>query len=82
MNWTVYIIESSDKSYYTGITTDIERRFKQHTDGSGAKFFNGRTPTKVVYIEDGHSQSSASKREAEIKGLTKIEKQQLINKSL
>ena len=78
MNWSVYIIEASDDSYYTGITTDIERRFKQHASGSGAKFFTGRIPVKIVYKEDGHTRSSATKREAEIKKLEKIDKKRLI----
>ena len=79
MNWFVYIIESSDKSYYTGITTDVERRFIQHKEGVGAKFFSGRTPVIVIYREDGHSRSSALRREAEIKNLIKKDKQLLIN---
>ena len=78
MNWSVYIIEADDKSYYTGITTDVERRFKQHIDGCGAKFFNGRTPSKFVYREYGHTHSSASKRESEIKQLTRKEKERLV----
>ena len=80
MNWCVYILESSDKSYYTGITTDIDRRFKQHGDGDGAKYFNSRNPVKIVYVENGHNRSSATKREAEIKKLTRVEKEQLILK--
>ncbi len=78
MSWYVYIIQSSDNSYYTGITTDLERRFKQHANGCGAKYFNGRTPIKIVYKEVGHSKSSAGKREAKIKKLTKEEKENLI----
>ena len=77
-NWSLYIIEASDHSYYTGITTDIERRFNQHLDGSGAKFFHGRSPLVVVYREEGHNRSSASRREAEIKKLSRSEKQRLI----
>ena len=76
MHWSVYIIESDDDSYYTGITTDVERRFAEHSSGPlGAKFFNGRTPLKVVYREDGHTRSTASKREAEIKKLSRLQKQ-------
>jgi putative endonuclease len=78
-NWSIYIIEASDASYYTGITTDIERRFDEHRQGQkGAKYFNGRNPLGVVYREDGHSRSSASRREAEIKKLSRGEKQSLI----
>ena len=78
-NWSLYIIEASDSSYYTGITTDVERRFEQHRDGTGAKFFNGRQPVAIVYREDGHDRSSASRREAEIKKLSRREKAELIS---
>lgn len=77
-NWSLYIIEASDKTYYTGITTDVERRFSQHLDGTGARFFYGRRPVAVVYREDGHDRSSASRREAEIKRLSRREKAILI----
>lgn len=82
MNWHVYIIESDDQSLYTGITTDIDKRFEQHAEGKGAKYFNGRNPVKVVFREDGHTRSSASKREAEIKKLTKKDKIKLIDNSI
>ena len=76
MDWSVYIIEADDSSYYTGITTDVERRFAEHSEGPlGAKFFNGRKPIKVVYREGGHNRSTASKREIEIKKLTRLQKQ-------
>ena len=77
-HWSLYIIEASDTSYYTGITTDVERRFAQHQDGTGARFFSGRQPVAVVYREDGHDRSSASRREAEIKKLSRREKAALI----
>ena len=78
-NWSLYIIEASDASLYTGITTDVERRFDEHSQGPrGARYFNGRNPLRIVYREDGHSRSSASRREAEIKKLSRDAKQQLI----
>ena len=78
-HWSLYIIEASDNSLYTGITTDVERRFEEHMQGQkGAKYFNGRRPLGVVYREDGHSRSSASRREAEIKKLSRREKRALI----
>ena len=79
MKWTVYIIETSENSYYTGITMDIKRRFDEHSNGKGAKFFNTCIPLKVIYQETGHTRSSASKREAEIKSLTHAEKINLIS---
>ena len=79
MNWSVYIIEANDSSFYTGIATDVERRFEEHSGAvCGAKYFNGRTPLKVVYQEDGHTRSSASQREAEIKKLSRRQKIMLI----
>ncbi len=79
MSWNLYIIEASDASLYTGISTDVERRFEEHRSGNkGARYFNGREPLEVVYIESGHNRSSASKREAEIKGMTRAQKKSLI----
>ncbi|MFT5217962.1 MAG: putative endonuclease [Planctomycetota bacterium] len=78
-NWSLYIIESDDNSLYTGISTDVERRFNEHQQGpKGARYFNGRTPLRIVYQEHGHNRSSASIREAEIKKLSRAKKIQLI----
>ena len=78
MNWKVYILLCSDGSLYTGITTDVARRFAQHRAGSGAKFFRGRIPRCLVYLETGHDRSSASRRETEIKRLRPADKRRLI----
>lgn len=79
MDWTVYIIRCDDDCLYTGITTDVERRFREHAGGSrGARFFNGRRPVEVVYRETGHDRSSASRREAAIKKLSRAQKAQLV----
>lgn len=77
-NWQVYIIESSDSKLYTGITIDIQQRWQTHSSGKGARFFRGRQPRRLCYLESHHSRSSASKREAAIKRLTRAEKLQLI----
>lgn len=74
MNWHIYIILCSDDSLYTGITTDIERRLRQHATGRGAKYFRGRQPRRLLYLESGHTRSSACKREAEIKGMKRADK--------
>ncbi|MBQ0712551.1 MAG: GIY-YIG nuclease family protein [Porticoccus sp.] len=85
--WYVYMIKASDGSLYTGITTDVDRRFQEHQGGNeggklgakkGAKYFQGRKPEKVVYTEQGHDRSSASKREAEIKRLRREQKLALV----
>lgn len=72
------MIHCSDDSLYTGITNDLEKRFRQHAEGKGAKYFRGRQPIEVVYMEQGHDRSSASKREAEIKKLTPVQKRVLV----
>ena len=78
MNWQVYMILCTDNSLYTGITTDMERRFRQHAGAQGAKYFRGRRPDEVVYLEGGHTRSSASKREVAIKKLLRVDKLRLI----
>jgi len=81
MNWQVYIILCADGSLYTGITTDVKRRFAQHVDGSGAKYFRGHRPLRIVYLEEGHDRSSASKREMVIKRLRPVDKRCLLSSS-
>jgi putative endonuclease len=76
--WSVYIILCSDNSLYTGITTDVAGRFQQHLTGRGAKYFRGRQPLQVVYLENGHSRSTASRREAQIKALKRTDKDALV----
>jgi len=78
MNWQVYILLCSDGSLYTGISTDAKRRFAQHASGTGAKYFRGRSPCQIVYLEPGHDRSSASRRELAIKKMRLAEKQSLI----
>ena len=77
--WFVYMIEATDCSLYTGITTYVERRFSQHQSClAGAKYFRGRNPESVVYIEGGHNRSTASVREAQIKKLSRERKLALV----
>lgn len=78
MQWQVYILLCSDGSLYTGISTDVKRRVAQHTAGTGAKYFRGRSPCHIVYLEFGHDRSSASRREMAIKKMRLNEKQSLI----
>ncbi len=72
------MILCSDDSLYTGITNDVARRFNQHGDKQGAKYFRGRQPKQLVYVETGHDRSSAGKREVAIKKLPRLEKLQLL----
>ena len=77
--WWVYIVACSDESLYTGITTDRERRIAEHNDSKkGAKFTRNRGPVDLVYSEMHPDRSTASKREYEIKKLSRAEKLKLI----
>ncbi len=78
MHWQVYMILCCDDSLYTGITTDIDRRIQQHAAGTGAKYFRGRQPRQVVYLEANHSRGSASRREAQLKLLSRSAKMRLV----
>jgi putative endonuclease len=78
MIWQVYMILCSDNSLYTGISNDVERRMLQHANQRGAKYFRGRRPEQLVYLETGHDRSTASQREAAIKKLRRIDKERLI----
>jgi len=78
LSWSVYIIRCSDNSLYTGITNNIVRRFNQHANQQGAKYFRGRQPQVLVYLETGHCRKSASQREIAIKKLSRAEKLQFI----
>ena len=77
--WYLYIVECRDGSLYTGITTDIIRRIKQHNSGKGAKYTRSRNPVKLVFKESHKNRSSASKSEFRIKQLSRREKLTLIN---
>ena len=80
MSYYVYILECSDNTLYTGITTDISRRVDEHNSSKkGAKYTKLRRPVKLVYSEESEDRSSASKREYAIKKLTRKEKLELID---
>ncbi|MFC7043225.1 GIY-YIG nuclease family protein [Halonotius sp. GCM10025705] len=74
----VYILRCADDSYYTGYTTDPQRRLAEHNAGDGAKYTRGRTPVRCVYLAAFDSKSTAMSREYEIKQLRRSEKEQLI----
>ena len=78
--WKLYILRCADGTLYTGITTDVERRFAEHSSGKGAKYTRGRGPLELVYFEECSDKSAALKRELEIKALTRDEKLKLITK--
>jgi putative endonuclease len=78
--WYVYIVKCADDSLYTGIAKDVDRRIEEHNHSNllGARYTRGRRPVSLVYHETLDSRSQASKRENEIKCLTRKEKEALV----
>ena len=79
MTHHVYVVECSDGTLYTGYTTDVERRVEEHNSGEGAKYTRGRTPVEVVHVEEYTTRSEAMSREAEIKKMSRKEKERLVD---
>ncbi len=76
--WYVYILKCGNGCLYTGITDDLERRFKEHARGKGGHFTKSFGAEKILYSKQCSDKSSALKREAQIKGWTRREKLALI----
>lgn len=74
----VYVVTCSDGTYYTGYTTDVERRVAEHNAGTAAKYTRGRQPVELVHVETFDGQSEALKREHAIKQLPRNAKEQLV----
>ena len=74
MAWYVYILRCGDGTLYTGITDDVERRLAAHRSGKGAKYTRGRGPLELVHTEELEDKSTALKREAQIKKLSRSQK--------
>jgi putative endonuclease len=80
--WYVYILKCADGLLYTGSTTDIERRLKEHNRGKGGGCTRGRLPVKLVHQELLPNRSQAQKRESQIKKWPRQKKLALINGNL
>jgi len=78
VEWFLYLIRCKGGQLYTGITTDVERRFSEHQAGTGAKYLRGKTPLALVFQQKIGSRSEALKVEAAIKQLTKADKETII----
>jgi putative endonuclease len=79
MTYFVYIIECADKTLYTGITTDLDRRLVEHNSSEkGAKYTQNRRPVVLKYSETFSNRSLAQKREYEIKQMSRAQKQALL----
>ncbi|MFC1542655.1 GIY-YIG nuclease family protein [Pseudomonadota bacterium] len=77
--WHLYLIRLNNGHLYTGITTDVERRFREHRKGKGAKFLRGREGLELVFDQAIGNRSAALKVEAAVKKLLKQKKEALIN---
>ncbi|NIP25897.1 MAG: GIY-YIG nuclease family protein [Phycisphaerae bacterium] len=77
-NWYVYMIRCRDGSLYTGIATDVERRFAEHQSNVGAKYLRGRGPLTLVFKQRIGQRSWALKVEQGIKRLPKKKKEALV----
>ena len=78
MSYYVYILECNNKTLYTGITTDLKRRFKQHLAGDGGHYTRYNRPIKIRYYEVHPNRSAATKREIQIKRWPRTKKLALI----
>jgi putative endonuclease len=77
--WSVYIIRCGDDSLYTGIATDVARRFSEHQLGRiGSKYLRGRSPLELVFEQQVGDRSKASKIEHRIKKLSRVEKEKIV----
>lgn len=81
-SWSVYILRCRDKSLYTGISTNVEKRLETHNQGKGAAYTRSRLPVLLLWQETNLSESAARKREAEIKHWTKREKEDFLRMRL
>ena len=82
--WWVYLLECSDQSLYVGITTDLQRRLQEHNGmiPGGARYTRSRRPVRLVWSEPSDSRSAAGQREAAIRKLSRMQKEQLIQASM
>ena len=79
MSWFIYIVRCKDRSLYTGITTDVDRRVKEHnTSKRGARYTRSRRPVKLVWKSVPCKRSTAAKFERRIKNLPKVVKEELV----
>jgi putative endonuclease len=76
--WFVYIVRCCDGSLYTGMTNDVEKRVRVHNEGEGGSYTRSHRPVELVRVERVDSKGNALKREAQIKKLSKAEKEKLI----
>lgn len=72
--WYFYVLSCSDKSLYTGVTTDVNRRLSEHNAKKGAKYTRSRLPVIVLYYREVENRSAAQKMESAFKKLRRSKK--------
>lgn len=82
-SWFLYLVRTRQNTLYTGITTDVARRFAEHQDGCrGAKYLRSKGPLRLVYSVELGSRSLATKAEYRVKRLSKAKKEKIVAVSL
>ncbi|MBC8328968.1 MAG: GIY-YIG nuclease family protein [Planctomycetes bacterium] len=77
-SWFLYLVRCADGSLYTGIATDVERRFEVHRSGKGARYLRGRGPLELVFRQPAGSRGLALQLESRVKRLAKRDKEALV----
>ncbi len=82
--WSVYLIKTAQRKIYTGISTDVKRRFQEHQDGGklAAKYLRGKGPLSLEFFTKVGDRAEASRLEHRIKKLTRSEKEKIISGKL
>ena len=77
--WFVYIVRCSDRTLYTGVTTDADKRVAEHNRGQGARYTRSRLPVELVYVEPAADRGAALRREGEIKRMRSAAKRRMVS---
>jgi len=77
--WSLYVLECGDGSFYTGVTTDIDRRLREHQEGTASRYTRTRRPVVLAYREKCGTRSQSLARECAVKSLSRRRKEELIS---
>jgi putative endonuclease len=80
MGWYVYILQCGDKSFYTGITTNLADRIVKHNTGKASKYTRSRLPVTLAFSEEYSTRRQAAKAESAIKSMSREEKKYMIRR--
>ena len=75
--WFCYVLECADGTFYTGIANSIDQRLSMHNRGRASRYTRGRLPVRLIYAEPHRDRSSASRREVEVKKMSRVKKRRL-----